>query len=121
MVLGRAPPQKMETWLDYKEIISVVIVTAATGLWMLLRGWFQVQWDRKAIERWLTLKTHDEPGESHVNVPELSKRLGLSDNRINKAIAKSQIILRSKNDVNQISIWRQEPQSIYEKRGVRRI
>ena len=109
----------MATWLDYKEIITIVTVTAATGLWVLLRGWFQVQRDRKVIERWLKINTRDEPGESHVNVPELSQRLGLLDDRMNKAIAKSQIILRSQKDVNQIRIWRQEPQNIYDKRGVR--
>ena len=111
----------MDNWLDTKAIITAGILAVAGGQWALLQFWFRTQRDRKAIDRWLKINTRDEPGESHIAVSDLSKRIGLSEDRVNKAVAKSHIVLRSERDVNQISIWRKEPQSIYEKRGIRRV
>lgn len=98
-------------WLDLKEILVL--------FWAPLNAGLQVRRNRNAIEKWLRVNTRDEPGESHVTVTHLSKTLGLSEDVVNKAIATSKVTLRSKKDVNLISIWRLEPQIRYDKHDMR--
>lgn len=89
-------------------------------LWLAKALWerFRLHRDAVAIEQWLWTHTQDEPGESHRTVSEIALRLGLSVDRVNRAVAHSRAIFRSDGDFDLVSVWRQEPQSVYDKRGL---
>src|SRR6266487_5775062 len=108
----------MDKFIDPKTIAGGLILALLLWLAKVLWERFRLRRDSKAIEEWLKTNTRDEPGESHRNVSEIACHLGLSEDRVNQAVARSHAILRSDEQVDQISIWRQEPQSIYEKRGL---
>jgi len=81
-------------------------------------NWWQLRQRRKVVEDWLRNNTRDEPGESHRKLSDIALNLGLSDDEVNKSIIGNARVFRSKVTPDLISVWRQEPQSIYEKRGV---
>jgi hypothetical protein len=99
-------------------IITGIILSIILGLW----GWFKTKgvflFDRYKIYNWLKSNTKDEPGESHVDTITIAKGNKLSENRVRKACIAHQKIYRYSNGKEQWSVWRKEPQSVYEKRGV---
>ncbi len=74
--------------------------------------------DRRRVYLWLQSNTHDEPGKSHVDTITLAKGTRLSEERVRKACMSDQRIYRSSGEPERWSTWRQEPQSIYETRGI---
>lgn len=72
----------------------------------------------KALVKWLHLNTKDEPGESHKTISEVAKFMGLSNDEIDFIVARNKQILRSYSNPELISVWRREPQSVYDKHGV---
>jgi hypothetical protein len=111
----------MNAWLDLKTLVTGLILSVAGWFGVIARDRLRVRREGKAIEQWLHANTRDEPGESHRTITYIAHNLGLPEDRVNKAIAQSRVIFRSKKNVDQVSIWRQEPQSVYEKRGILRV
>jgi len=74
--------------------------------------------DRRCVYRWLLSNTRDEPGESHVDTATLAKGTRLPEDRVRRACMSDQSIHRFPKEPEEWSVWRQEPQSIYEKRGL---
>jgi len=58
--------------------------------------------------------TQDELGESHRTVSEIARHLGLSVARVDRAVTHNRAIVRSDGHSDQVSVWRQEPQSVYD-------
>jgi hypothetical protein len=74
--------------------------------------------DRRRVYMWLRSNTCDEPGESHVDTITLAKGTRLPEERVRRACMSDQRIYRSSGEPERWSPWRQEPQSVYEKRGL---
>lgn len=94
--------------------VAVAILGFATHR---LRGFA----DQVRVRRWLVANTKDGPGESHVAVSVISSGIRLPEDRVLRACIASKHVLRSQHDRTLWSVWRSEPQSIYEKRGLRTI
>ena len=105
-----------------ESILTGVLSAVAIGLlcWAaaLLRGKARDMLDRQKVHRWLRTYTRDEPGESHVDTTTLAKGTRLPDERVRRACMSDPRIHRFPNEPEQWSVWRKEPQSIYEKRGL---
>jgi hypothetical protein len=106
-----------------------ILVAVASGVVIGLLGWAATLFsrrrreilDRRKVYQWLRLNTRDEPGESHVGTPTLAKGTRLSEDRVRHACMSDVRIYRFSGEPEQWSIWREEPQSIYEKRGLLRL
>jgi hypothetical protein len=94
-------------------------VLGAVLIWLAVRVWqaWRKRQDRRRVHAWLRSNTRDEPGHSHVTVGDISKGTHLSDQRCTAACEADPRILQSRARGELWSIWRQEPQSVYEKRG----
>lgn len=105
-------------YIDNKIIITGIISFIILGF----LGWFKIKgislFDRYKIYKWLKANTKDEPGESHVDTITIAKGNKLSENRVRIACIAHQKIYRYSNGKELWSVWRKEPQSIYEKRGI---
>ncbi len=105
-----------------ENILIGVLIFVATGLlcWggTLLKRRVSEAIDRHMVYKWLRLNTRDEPGESHVDIVTLAKGTRLTEDRVRKACIFDKRIYRSSGDPERWSVWRQEPQSVYEKRGL---
>ncbi|MCZ7645338.1 MAG: hypothetical protein M5U26_08640 [Planctomycetota bacterium] len=100
------------------EIVTGLAIAAGIGLGSLAVARSRNVLDRRAVRKWLAENTRDEPGKSHVGTTELAKGVGLPEDRVRHACITSQKIYRASGDADQWSVWRKEPQSIYEKRGL---
>lgn len=98
-------------------VITAILTFIAIGLlgWLITLG--RSILDRHRVYKWLKSNTHDEPGETHVDTPTLAKGTQLPEERVRRACMSDQRIYYYSKDFDQWSIWRKEPQSIYEKRG----
>ncbi|MBN2846182.1 MAG: hypothetical protein JXQ25_09390 [Deltaproteobacteria bacterium] len=98
-------------------VITAILTFMAIGL----VGWFitrvRTMVDRHKVYKWLQSNTVDEPGESHVDTPALAKGTRLPEDRVRRACMTDQRIYHYSMDSDQWSVWRKEPQSVYEKRG----
>jgi hypothetical protein len=65
---------------------------------------------------WMHQNTRDEPGESHVDTFTIAKVTGLSEERVKSACMRDKRIFVSSEGT--WSVWRKDPQSIYENRGI---
>ena len=69
--------------------------------------------------RWLKANTRDESGQSHLDLLTISKGTGLSEERVRRAcMSDKRIYVFGKEPNLSFSVWRQEPSSVYEKRGI---
>ena len=100
-------------------ILTAVISAAAVGLlwWIVAR--VRATIDRRKVFNWLRTNTRDEPGESHVTTEAVAKGTRLPEERTRRACMTHQSIHRLEGQPERWSVWRAEPQSIYEKRGLR--
>jgi len=78
-------------------------------------------WDRRKVYRWLHSNTRDQTGESHVDTVTVAKGTRLPEERVRRACMSDKRIHRFPNESEQWSVWRKEPQSVYEKRGILRV
>lgn len=99
-------------------IVTAVLSTLAIGLLGWLGARFRSVLDRKRVYRWLRSNTQDEPGQSHVDTVTLVKGTCLPEDRVRRACMSDQRIYHLAQQPEQWSVWRKEPQSIYEKRGL---
>lgn len=100
-------------------VVSAVLVTllACTGRRIMTHR--RDARDRRIIVAWLKTNTRDEPGHSHVDVLRIAKETGLSEERARAAcFTEGQIFRHQSTGHETWSVWRGEPQSIYEKRGI---
>jgi len=107
------------------QILMAVLSSLVIGLlgWVavLLRGRVREMLDRRKVYGWLRSNTRDEPRESHVDTSTLAKGTRLPEERVRHACMSDDRIYRFSDEPEQWSIWREEPQSIYEKRGPLRL
>jgi hypothetical protein len=98
-------------------IIIAILSSIAIGIvgWLITRG--RAMLDRHKIYNWLKSNTRDEPGESYIDTATLAKGTRLPEERVRRACMSDQRIYYFSQDSEQWSVWRREPQSIYEKRG----
>jgi len=84
-----------------------------------LRGLWLRKQDKSKVHAWLRENTKDEPGESHRAIAEISSGTRLPEARVEAAcLADLRIYrFRSEGKPDTFSVWRLEPQSVYDKRG----
>ena len=70
------------------------------------------------MHKWLRANTRDESGESHVAIETLAKGTQLSEDRARRACMSDPRVHHLQGQPERWSVWRKEPQSIYEKRGL---
>src|SRR5438094_691437 len=105
-------------------MIIAVLGTIVAGLVMIALRWSwglaRAARDRRTVYHWMHGNTRDEPGKSHVDTAAIAKGTRLSEPRVLDACMTESRIFRSTAAApTRWSVWRQEPQSVYEKRGVR--
>jgi hypothetical protein len=89
------------------------IILSAVVVWVLQK------WDRRKVYRWLKSNTRDEPHESHVDLLTICKGTRLPEDRVRRAcMSYKRIYVFGKEPNLSFSVWRKEPQSVYEKRGI---
>ena len=102
--------------------MSGVLVGVAIGAVLALGTWILagmgLRRDRDTVYRWLLNNTKDSPGESHVGTVEVAKGTGLTEERTKRACLADPRIHRASGDVDSWSVWRKEPQSVYDTRGI---
>lgn len=99
-----------------EAVLATVVVAVLTtgGRWLWERHIFRRQ--KQELILWLYETTRDEPGQSHRTIEEAAAHLGVSSERVDRLVARCESVLRSRRRLDQISVLRVEPQSIYEKR-----
>src|SRR6266571_782868 len=99
-------------------VLTAVATAAAVGLlwWIVAR--VRARLDRRKVYTWLRTHTRDEPGESHVTIETLAKGTRLPEDRARRACMSDPRVHHLQGQPERWSVWRKEPQSIYEKRGL---
>jgi hypothetical protein len=100
-----------------KGIISGVAIAILFWIGSIIKSKIRVLLDRNRIYKWLKSNTRDEPGESHVDIVTLAKGTKLPEDRVRRACMSDKRIYHHASEFEEWSVWRKEPQSIYEKRG----
>ncbi len=106
----------------WNTVLTGILLSVAIGLlgWAatFLKRRVGETTDRRRVYLWLQSNTRDEPGKSHVDTITLAKGTRLTEERVRKACMSDQRVYRSSSEPERWSLWRQEPQSIYEKKGL---
>lgn len=104
------------------EILIGVVVTVVAGFlaWLGARvvSWRRRRRDCRRVYSWLEVHTRNEPGESHASTATIAAGALLEQEKVVSACLMDKRIYRSERKPDLWSIWRAEPQSVYEKRGV---
>lgn len=99
-----------------------IVIAVLSSVAIALVGWLATRLramaDRRRVHTWLPSNTRDEPGKSHVDTLTVVKATRLPEERVRRACLSDRRIFRSSNGGEQWSVWREQPQSIYEKRGL---
>lgn len=78
--------------------------------------------DRRRTCGWLKSNTRDYPHESHVDLLRICKGTQLPEERVRRALMSDpRVYVFGKEPELLWSVWREEPESIYEKRGILRL
>lgn len=101
---------------DLVVTVAGAAILAGAGF-VLLR--IRAARDRRKVSAWLRANTRDEPGESHLPMTPIAKGTGLPEERVRVACMSEPTIYRASGDEEEWSVWRQEPESVYTKRGIR--
>ena len=99
-------------------ILSAIAIGILGWLAVLARSRTRDMLDRRCVYRWLRSNTRDEPGDSHIDTATLVKGTHLSEDRVRRACMSDQRIYRFPKQPEEWSVWREESQSVYEKRGL---
>jgi len=101
----------------------IVVVVGALLCWSAtdIKNWVRQRLDQEKVYRWLKSNTRDEPHESHVDLLAICKGTGLPEERARAACIRDKRIYVFGKEPERWSVWREEPESIYEKRGILRI
>lgn len=104
------------------QLILAIVLFVVTGflawLGLLVKSRVRYMLDRRCVYRWLRSNTRDEPGESHVDTATLAKGTRIPEDRVRRVCMSDPRIYHFPVSPEKWSVWRREPQSIYEKRGV---
>ena len=108
------------------DMQDTVLITIFSSVVVGLLGWVATilkrrlaeATDRRTIYSWLQANTNDEPGESHVEAVAIAKGTRLSEDQVRRVCMSDSRIYRALDEPERWSVWRQKPQSIYEKRGL---
>lgn len=90
-------------------------------IWDVLKhgaGFMTTSRHKERVYQWLARNTLDEPGESHLSTTEIAVGARLSEERVREVCRLDLRIHQSTRNPNHWSVWRAEPESIYEKRGI---
>ncbi len=101
-----------------EAVVIAVIGTLIIGAIEGARRWGLGCMDRRRVRQWLLENTRDEPGESHLEISRIASGMRLSEARVLRACLVSKHVCHSKANPALWSVWREEPQSVYEKRGL---
>jgi hypothetical protein len=96
-------------------LIILLLTWAASRVANIFRLWR----DGKKIYEWLELNTRDEPAKSHKSLSEISIGTRLPKERVREVCLQNRKTFISIDNPENYSVWRVEPQSVYEKRGIR--
>jgi hypothetical protein len=116
----------MQHWLTASSHDLLVLVAGGVLLYYL-RGipkWLFGLWlgkrDVTKVHAWLRENTKDEPHESHRSIAEISSSTRLPEARVAAACLEDPRIyrFRSEGKPDTFSVWRLEPQSVYDNRGI---
>jgi hypothetical protein len=99
-----------------KELVVALIAAALIGLGTVGRKYFVAWNDGRRIYNWLHSTTADKPGESHRTHTDIARGLRLTPKRVANACRQNVRLLTAEDQ--SVSVWREEPQSIYETRGI---
>jgi hypothetical protein len=109
--------------MDIKTVLVTIVASLTIGLiFWTTRSFYtwHIVWNRsRKIYQWLKDNTRDELEESHKSLLEISNGTRLSEEQVREACLKNTKIMQSTSKPGNYSIWRVEPQSVYEKRGAR--
>ena len=98
------------------KVLIGIITAVLVGVFWWLISVLRLMIDRKKVYEWLHANTRDEPYESHVSNETLAKGICISESRTRQACMSDPRIYYFQNQLECWSIWRKEPQSIYEKK-----
>lgn len=101
-----------------EAVLKAVASASAVGLFSWIVARLRGVLDRRKIYQWLRTNTRDEPQESHVTIETLAKGTRLPEDRVRGACMADPRIHYFHGQKECWSVWRKEPQSIYEKRGI---
>jgi len=107
-------------WI-FDGIGAALIILLITWAIPSLYKFFLIRKDGQKIYDWLFLNTKDEPHQSHKSLIEISIGTRIPEDRVKKACLNNWKIFQSIHEKENYSIWRVEPKSIYETRGMRSI
>ncbi len=99
-----------------RDILIVVGAALVLGTGNLVYSWLRRRNDSARIHAWLSANTKDEPNESHRSAEAIANRTGIPKHRVVAACLADTRIFQSKGDANSWSVWREEPESIYNRR-----
>lgn len=101
--------------------MRTALITIASSIALAMMWWLTGKArdgnDRRLVRGWLKANTKDEPHESHVDTVTLAKGVRLPEDRVRRACMSDKRVHRASGDSDLWSVWRAEPQSVYEKRG----
>lgn len=108
------------------KFIQGLTIAITASIFLSLLAWMgnkifkliRIRYDALKIFKWLKNNTKNEPHESHKSIVEIISATHIPEERVRIACLKSKRIFHSIKQPGAYSIWRQEPQSIYEKRGI---
>lgn len=95
-------------------VVLALLCWSATDI----KNWVRQRLDQEKVYRWLKSNTRDEPNESHVDLRTICKGTRLPEDRAFRGCMSDQRIHVFGKEPELWSVWRKEPQSIYEKRGI---
>lgn len=101
-----------------KSILATVGATLFLGLASLAVSRCRKRCECRTVYQWLRKNTQDEPGQSHASTVSIANGTGLPERRVREACFSDKRIYRASGDADQWSVWRKEPQSVYEKHGI---
>jgi hypothetical protein len=98
--------------------LGALVTAVVGGLLVFLGGRVREPSDQRRVVKWLRQNTKDELGASHENTRTIAKETGLPEERVRRACMIDDRVYLFQGPPEQWSVWRQDPQSIYETRGL---
>jgi hypothetical protein len=95
---------------------SILLILAPISAAVL--EWPGAKRDGNTIHQWLAENTRDEPADSHKSIFEIHVGTHIPEERVPTACLQDFRIFQALSQPGHYSIWRREPQSVYEKRGI---
>ncbi len=101
-----------------RGILTAVGAALVLGTGKLVYSRLRRRTDAARIHAWLRANTKDEPHKSHRSAEAIADRTGIPKHRVVAACLVDKRIFQSKGDASLWSVWREERESIYGRRGI---